>query len=129
MTSYTHIPLAQIKDSAGEFGLAGQTARFANEALELQDTGCAYLTYAPDAHNGFGHRHVDAEEVYVVLAGSGRIKVEDEVIELEHRDAIRVAATATRAFSAGPGGMEVIAFGPRHPEDGEVSFDWWPDDR
>jgi mannose-6-phosphate isomerase-like protein (cupin superfamily) len=74
----------------------------------------------------FGHRHENAEEVYVILAGSGRVKLDDEIVDVETMDAIRVSPEVTRAFEAGPAGIEVLAFGPRHEGDGELVQGWWP---
>jgi mannose-6-phosphate isomerase-like protein (cupin superfamily) len=65
--------------------------------------------------------------VYVVLAGSGRVKLDDEILELESMDAIRVAPEVMRAFEAGPDGIEMLAFGTRHDGDGEVIHGWWSD--
>lgn len=127
---YTHTHLPDIQDSATRFGLGeGQTAHFGSDALALEGVGCALQRYAPNAHPGFGHRHFEAEEVYVVLAGSGRIKLDDEIHDLQRLDAIRVQPQVWRAFSAGPQGMEIIAFGARHPGDGDAAAGWWPDDR
>ena len=126
--SYTTKNLAEVKDSAPDFGLGDfQQARFANDALETQHTGFAYLRIAPDARPPFAHRHDQAEEVYVVISGSGRIKLDDDVLDIERLDAIRVAPTVTRAFEAGPEGLELLAFGPRHAGDGEILQDWWTD--
>ena len=123
---FTHAHLPDIEDGARQFGLEGQTAHFAAESLALRDTGCTLQRYEPGAHPGFGHRHFDAEETYVVVRGSGRIKLGDEIIEVRELDAVRVAPEVWRAFSAGPDGMDVLAFGARHPGDGDVDVNWWP---
>jgi len=60
-----------------------------------------------------------------VLSGSGRVKLDDEILEIETHDAIRVAPSVTRAWEAGADGLELLAFGPRHEDDGEVVLDWW----
>jgi mannose-6-phosphate isomerase-like protein (cupin superfamily) len=75
----------------------------------------------------FGHRHDQAEEVYVVLSGSGRVKLDDDIEEIAAMDAIRVAPAVTRAFEAGPEGLQLLAFGPRRRGDGEVIQGWWSD--
>lgn len=49
----------------------------------------------------FGHRHREQEEVYVVVAGSGRMKAGDELVEIAEWDVIRVAPSVMRAFEAG----------------------------
>ena len=69
----------------------------------------------------------EAEEIYVVLGGSGRIKLGDEILEVETLDAIRIASGVIRALEAGPGGIEVLAVGPRHDGDGELIQGWWSD--
>ena len=73
----------------------------------------------------FSHRHAEAEEIYVVLAGSRRIKLDDEIRDVRPLDAIRVAPHAARAFEAGLEGLEFIGFGPHHPGDGESVDDLW----
>jgi len=42
-------------------------------------------------------------------------------------DAVRVSPAVTRAFEAGPDGLEVLAFGPHHEGDGELIPGWWSD--
>ncbi len=125
---YTTKKLTEVKDSAPDFGFGDiQEARFANDALETERTGVAYQRLEPNARSPFGHRHEQAEEVYVVISGAGRIKLDDDVLDIERLHAIRVAPTVTRAFEAGPDGLELLAFGARHEGDGEVVPDWWSD--
>jgi mannose-6-phosphate isomerase-like protein (cupin superfamily) len=125
---YTRKKLSDVEDSAEKFGVGEvQEARFANDDLEVQDTGLSYHRVKPGSRQAFAHRHENAEEVYVVLGGSGRMKLDDDIIELEPLDAIRVASAVTRMFEAGPDGLEVLAFGPRRKGDGEVIRDWWTD--
>src|SRR3954471_3849667 len=114
-TSYTLINLTDVEDSAPKFGFSEhQEARFARGDLEAEDTGVSYHRVKPGKRQGFAHRHERAEEVYVVLSGSGRVKLDDEVIELRRLDALRVAPGVTRAFEGGPEGLELLAFGPHH---------------
>jgi mannose-6-phosphate isomerase-like protein (cupin superfamily) len=125
-TSHTHKRLTDVKDSAPEFGLqADGEARFAKDDLDAEQTGVSHHRLKPGKRQPFGHRHEEAEEIYVVLGGSGRIKLDDEILELQPLDAVRVAPGVVRAFEAGPGGIEVLAFGPRHDGDGEVIQGWW----
>lgn len=126
--SYTRKRLTDVKDSAVEFGMSEtHEARFARNDLDAEDTGVSHYRLKPGKRQPFGHRHEQAEEVYVVLGGSGRLKLDDEIIEIETLDAIRVAPDVTRAFEAGPGGLEVLAFGPHHDGDGELIQGWWSD--
>jgi mannose-6-phosphate isomerase-like protein (cupin superfamily) len=126
--SYTHKKLTDVKDSAPEFGLDDlQEARFAKDDLDAEGTGVSHYRLKPGKRQPFGHRHEKAEEVYVVLGGDGRLKLDDEIVDVETLDAIRIAPGVTRAFEAGPGGIEVLAFGPRHDGDGEMIQGWWSD--
>ena len=125
---YTIKKLTEVEDSAPRFGMAeNQEAHFATEDLDAEGTGVSHQRVKPDKRQAFGHRHDDAEEVYVVIAGSGRIKLDDEIVEVEALDAIRVAPGVTRQFEGGPDGIEFVAFGPRHEGDGEVLPGWWSD--
>jgi mannose-6-phosphate isomerase-like protein (cupin superfamily) len=127
-TPYTLKKLTDVEDSAVKFGYSEvQEARFANDDLEAEDTGVSHLRVKPGKRQAFAHRHDEAEEVYVVLAGSGRLKLDDDIIDVEPLDAIRVAPGVTRAFEGGPEGIELIAFGARHEGDGELIPNWWTD--
>jgi len=127
-TPFTHKKLTDVKDSAPEFGMEEvQEARFARKDLDAEETGVSHIRLKPDQRTPFGHKHEEAEEVYVVIGGSGRLKLDDEIIEIERLDAIRVAPAVMRNFEAGPEGIEVLAFGPRHDNDGEVVQGWWSD--
>ena len=86
----------------------------------------SYQRLVAGKRQAFAHRHESAEEVYVVLSGAGRIKLDDDILEIVQLDAIRVAAGVTRQFEAGPDGLEVLAFGPRHEGDGTLLYEWWP---
>jgi mannose-6-phosphate isomerase-like protein (cupin superfamily) len=125
---YTLRNLTDVEDSAPKFGYGElQEARFASKELEAEHTGISHLRVKPGRRQGFAHKHENAEEVYVVLAGSGRVKLDDEIVDLGPRDAIRVAPGVTRQFEGGPDGLEVIACGARHEGDGELLPGWWSD--
>lgn len=128
MADYTHKPLNDVKDSAPEFGFdAIAEARFAKDELDATETGVSHHRLKPGKRQPFGHKHDEAEEIYVIVSGSGRFKLDDEIIEVETLDAIRVAPEVVRAWEAGPEGIELIAMGPRHDGDGELVQDWWTD--
>ncbi|HEV3230089.1 MAG TPA: cupin domain-containing protein [Solirubrobacteraceae bacterium] len=125
---YTFKKLTDIEDSAAKSGLSEvQEARFASKDLEAEHTGVSYQCLKAGKRQAFAHRHENAEEVYVVVAGSGRVKLDDEVLELEALDALRVSPGVVRAFEAGPDGIGLLAFGPRHDGDGELIQAWWTD--
>jgi mannose-6-phosphate isomerase-like protein (cupin superfamily) len=128
MPRYTRKKLTDVEDSAPKFGFGDlHEARFATTDLGAERTGISHLRVKPGKRQGFAHRHERAEEVYVVLAGSGRVKLDDDIVELEARDALRVAPEVTRQFEAGPEGLELVAVGARHDRDGEVFPGWWSD--
>jgi mannose-6-phosphate isomerase-like protein (cupin superfamily) len=127
-STFTHMKLLDVKDSAAEFGYSdAQEARFARGDLDAEETGVAHQRLKPGQRSPFGHKHENAEEVYIVLSGSGRMKLDDEIIEVEALDAIRVSPEVTRAFEAGSGGLEVLAVGAHHDSDGEIFPGWWSD--
>ena len=127
--SYTHMSLTAVEDSAAQFGLGDrQEARFANDELQTEQTGLSLHRVKPGQRQGFAHRHEEAEEVYVVVSGSGRVKLDDDIVELAPLDALRVSAGVVRAFEAGDDGLEILAFGPRRTDDrGEILQGWWND--
>jgi mannose-6-phosphate isomerase-like protein (cupin superfamily) len=126
--TFTHRNLREVEDSAPKFGYEEvQEARFANKDLETEETGVSHLRVKPGKRQGFAHKHDDAEEVYVVVVGSGRVKLDDEIVDIAEFDAIRVAPGVIRQFEGGPDGIELIAVGALHEGDGELVPDWWVD--
>lgn len=128
MAGYAVANLKEIENSAERFGLAPDIeARFARTSLGAERTGVSYQRLAPSARYPFGHRHSDQEEIYVVLSGSGRVKLDDEIVEVRAWDAIRVRPETTRCFEAGPDGIEFLAFGEHTEEPPEMLPRWWAD--
>jgi mannose-6-phosphate isomerase-like protein (cupin superfamily) len=123
---FTIVNLAAVDDVAPKYGFDSRwEARGAREPLEAERTGVMHFRLKPGKRSPFVHRHAEAEEIYVVLTGSGRMKVGDQVIDVGPLDAIRVAPATPRAFEAGPEGLEYIAVGAHHPGDGEAVEDPW----
>jgi quercetin dioxygenase-like cupin family protein len=102
--------------------------RFARDALGSPELGVSRFTYEPGARMPWGHRHREQEEAYVVIGGSGRAKLDDEIIELRVSDVLRVAPQVIRSFEAGPEGLDIICIGGRKPEGGDTERfeDFWP---
>ena len=125
--SFTIKNLREVKDSAPEFGFEStQEAHFAKEDLDAEATGISFHVVKPGQRQAFAHKHDEAEEIYVVVSGSGRVKIDDEITEIGPLDAIRVAPPAARAFEAGDDGLELVAVGPHHKGDGELlKADFW----
>ncbi|MEO6495978.1 MAG: cupin domain-containing protein [Solirubrobacteraceae bacterium] len=121
MADWTHKNLRDVEDQAPGFGFQDvQSARFAYEALEARSTGVSLMGVRAGQRQAFAHRHENAEEVYVILSGSGRCKLDEDIIEVGPLDAIRVAPGVARAFEAGDSDLELLAFGPRCQGDGEI---------
>ena len=93
--------------------------RFARDALRSPELGVSRFTYEPGARMPWGHRHRVQEEAYVVVGGSGRAKLDDEVVELSMWDVLRVAPSVARSFEGGPDGLDVICIGGRKPAEGD----------
>jgi mannose-6-phosphate isomerase-like protein (cupin superfamily) len=131
--AYTKVNLKEdVQDSAPSFGYApDMEARFASKDLELEQSGLGYERWSPHFRVPFGHTHKGQEEVYVVVSGSGRVKIDDEIVDYKQWDAIRVPAGVWRCFEAGPDGAEVIAFGaPKMDDpgaDSPIQPEWWSD--
>jgi len=131
MADYTLVNLKEdVEDQAPKFGLAPNLeSRMARVPLELEGFGVSYQRLAPNFRLPFGHKHKQQEEVYLVLSGGGRVKLEGEVVELKRWDAVRVPRDTMRSFEAGAEGMELIAIGAPNtgPGDADMAQDWWAD--
>ena len=129
MSGWTKVNLDEVEDSAPKFGMPeGMSARFPKGPLGCETVGVSHQSLGPNMRGPFGHRHEEQEELYVILAGGGRMKLDDEVVELRARDVIRVAPRTMRAFEAGPDGLELLAVGgPIGGDRGEIVPNWWDD--
>ena len=131
MADYTKLNLRdEVEDQAPKFGMSPDMEfRSARVPLEMQNAGVSFLRVAPGFRVPFGHHHNVQEEVYVVVRGSARLKLDDEIVELRQWDAVRIAKETMRNFEGGPDGAEVIAFGAPNtgPGDGPMTMDWWQD--
>lgn len=123
---YSHVNLVEIEDAAPANGFAARwQARGARTALGARQTGVTHFRLLAGKRSPFSHRHAAAEEIYVILGGTGRLKLDDAIIDVRKLDAIRVQPEVARAFEAGSDGLEFLAFGPHHPGDGEPVDDAW----
>ena len=124
--SYTIRNLREVEDLAAKHGFGDvQEARFPRDDLEAQSTGLMYLILRPGKRSAFGHRHKEAEEVYIVMNGSGQVKLDAETVDIGPLDAIHVEPGTARGFAAGSDGLEFLAFGPRVSGDAEIIRDFW----
>jgi quercetin dioxygenase-like cupin family protein len=120
--------LLEVDNSIGP-GMPGVEGRFARKHLDSRDLGVSLFSYAPDLRSPMAHSHREQEEAYVVVEGSGRVRLDGELHEIRPWDVIRVAPEVVRAFEAGPEGLTVLAVGGPKPEggDGVMSSEPWPE--
>ena len=128
MPGYAIVNLLELDDTVSG-RVPGLEGRFGRNQLESRDLGVSHWRYAPGLRSPQGHSHREQEEAYVVVAGSGRVRLDDEVRDISLWDVVRVAPEVVRAFEAGPDGLELIAVGGPKPEggDGRPSDTPWPD--
>ena len=129
MSGYTIVNLMELENRATEGG-STVDSRIARTALESDHIGVSHFRYAPGRRSARGHSHREQEEVYVVLGGSGRVKLDDETFDLREWDVVRVAPQTVRGFAAGDDGLELLAIGSDRPEGGDgvsADDDWWGD--
>src|SRR5215216_5773070 len=124
----------ELEDVGSRFdGAPDLEFRLATDALDLEQSGLSYQRVPPGYRFPYGHTHEKQEEVYVVVRGSGRMKLDDEIVELKEWDAVRVPPGTWRGYEAGPEGLEILVIGapnlgedPREDVDGQR--DWWTDE-
>ena len=128
MSGFTHTNLKVIEDSAGDRA-PNLEAHIARKHLDSEHLGVSYFRYSPGFRAPVGHHHREQEEVYVVVSGSGRMRLDEEIVELRKWDIVRVAPETIRGLEGGPDGLELIAVGSDRPEggDGVAVQDWWVD--
>jgi mannose-6-phosphate isomerase-like protein (cupin superfamily) len=129
LAGYTKLNLKDVENQSPKFGLNEMEFRSARVPLELENSGLSYLRVDPNYRVPFGHKHHVQEEVYILISGSARLKLDDEVIEMRPLDAVRIHKDTMRNFEGGPEGAEVIAIGAPNtgPGDGPMTQDWWAD--
>jgi mannose-6-phosphate isomerase-like protein (cupin superfamily) len=132
MTQHTIKNLREVEDAAPKFGMDElMQARFAAGDLGLEKSAISLQRLAPGATQPFGHHHRGQEELYVILEGRGQVKLDDDVFDVGPLDAVRVAPEVMRAFSAGPDGLEFLAYGApavvEPMKDVETEQGWWSD--
>jgi quercetin dioxygenase-like cupin family protein len=128
MADYAIVNLLDMEDTV-QGRVPGMEGRFSRKHLGSRDLGVSHWRFAADTRNPVAHSHREQEEAYVVVSGSGRVRLDDEIRDIRQWDVIRIAPPVVRAFEAGPDGLELIAVGGPKPEggDGVVSESPWPD--
>jgi mannose-6-phosphate isomerase-like protein (cupin superfamily) len=129
MSDFTRVNLKEVEDQAPKFGMNELEFRVAREPLELSNSAVSYMRIAPNYRLPFGHTHNSQEELYVLIDGSARLKLDDEIVELKRFDAVRIPKDTMRNLEGGPEGAVVILFGAPNTGSGDaqMSPDWWTD--
>jgi mannose-6-phosphate isomerase-like protein (cupin superfamily) len=117
VAGYTIKNLEEIENAAKD--TSDVEAKLARKYLDSEHLGVSYFRYGPGFRAGFGHSHREQEEAYVVISGSGRMKLGDEIVELRRWDVVRVAPDVVRGLEGGPEGLELIVVGSDRPEEGD----------
>ena len=128
MAEFTVVNLLEVEDQAPKFGYAPNLeSRFARKPLGLERSGLSHYRIAGGYRIPFGHSHSEQEEVYLVMSGSARVKLDDDVVELGEWDAVRIPPGAMRAFEGGPDGAEILAFGAPNTDNADIEMtpNWW----
>ena len=128
MSDYTIKNLMDVENMAAGRGF-DVDARFGRNHIDSEHLGVSYFRYGAGVRPPYGHHHREQEEAYVVVRGSGRVRLGDEIHDIKEWDVIRVAPHVVRGFESGPDGLELIAVGNDRPEggDGEMVSDFWTD--
>jgi mannose-6-phosphate isomerase-like protein (cupin superfamily) len=123
---YSKINFGDVADMYAQYGMQTHgEARYLREDVGAETIGVSLYKLRPGKRTGFAHRHKAVEEIYVVLSGSGQVKIDNELIELARHDVIRVGPEPVREFEAGSDGLELLATGGHAPGDGETIESWW----
>ena len=126
--SYVKTNLDDSENVAPKYGMGEMgESRFLRKDLGADGIGLANYRMNPGQRIAFGHSHGEAEEIYVVLAGSGRFKIEDEIVEVVPKDVVYCGPGTMRAWESGPDGLELLAFGDHVEGDSQMEMGWWAD--
>jgi mannose-6-phosphate isomerase-like protein (cupin superfamily) len=131
MAGYTKVNLKNdVDDAAKQYGMSPNLEfHVPGGQLEAEESAISYLRVAPNFRLPFGHVHERQEEIYVVVGGSAKIKLDDEVVDIVQWDAVRIPSDTVRDLEGGPDGAELILIGaPKtDPNDAEMIQNWWSD--
>ena len=130
MAGYTLVNLREVEDMAPKFGFAPNLeSRFARKQLQLENSGLSYFKVAPEFRMPFGHVHSEQEEIYLVVSGNARLRLDEDVLELKAWDAVRIPAGVMRGLAGGTDGCEVVAIGAPNNDNQDVEMvqGWWTD--
>jgi mannose-6-phosphate isomerase-like protein (cupin superfamily) len=129
MADYQIVQLEDVDDWLGDYPgeMRGITYAIGAEQVALthrrmpQNTG---------SKGSYGHRHRTQEEIYFVLSGRLQFKLDDEIVEVGSRQAVRVPPQTWRGvWNDEPEDAELVIVSTRiedGPADTETIPDFWP---
>lgn len=123
--SLTHLKISDVEDLAPSFGIESLETRPMRKQFGAEGIGLTHYRVKPGHRVGFGHSHDDVEEVYLVLSGSGRFKLDDEIVDVAPREVIYCPPAVVREWEAGDDGLEIVAFGAHAEGDANMFPGWW----
>jgi len=131
MAGYTVQNLKEIDNQGVNFGLDENDIqlRMAKDPLECADCGLTYMRLGPGWRTPFGHNHKTQEEIYILVNGSARMKLEDKLVDMKPFTAVRVSPETMRSYEGGPEGAELIVIGTPRTGGGDADIvqGWWSD--
>ena len=92
-TKYTVLNLKEVDNQGSNFGIPedSYTFRMARVPLGCENSGVSHVWMAPGYRQPFGHKHKRQEEIYVLVNGNMRAKLDEDIVELKPWDAVRIA--------------------------------------
>ncbi len=123
--TYKHLKLTDLPDQAPSFGVDSLEARLARSELGAESIGLTGYSVKPGRRLGFGHNHDDVEEIYAITSGTGRFKLDDDIVEVAAGELVFCPPQVVREWEAGDEGLEVLAFGAHVQGDGNMFAGWW----
>jgi mannose-6-phosphate isomerase-like protein (cupin superfamily) len=129
--NYTKLNLrGEVEDQAPKFDMSpAMEYRPARAPLDLENSGVSFFRLEPNFRVPFGHTHNKQEEIYIVVEGSARLKLDGEILELKPWDAVRISKETMRNLEGGPDGAQILLFGSPNAgsDDAQMSPGWWSD--
>ena len=131
MAKYTKVNLREeVEDQAPKFDMSpAMEFRPGRAALDLENSGVSFFKLEPNFRVPFGHTHNEQEEVYILVDGSARLKLDDEILQLQPWDAVRIHRETMRNLEGGPDGATVLLLGAPNAGSGDAQMEqgWWSD--
>ena len=115
----TIVTVQDVPADAYDRGRVRQDIRPIGRALGAETTGLRHVRIAPGAHGTPHHCHGAEEELFVVLGGAGEVRLADDRFPVRRGSVLaRPPGTGVaHSFIAGDGGLELLGWGTREPND------------